>query len=293
MAARRPILVTGVPRSGTTWLARQLANAAGSAMTGREPMNPHAKQYGLGGTLDAWARIAQPTGKQRKVMRAAYRGRTPFVYSRYGHRQWAAPWPWTRIVVKDPFAMLSITGLYDATSMLPVLVYRHPGAVLTSYRRMGWSPDLREVEAAVSPDQRADPHEHDIQADPVAALAWFWATVNQIALQDLDRVPGAVVVSHAELASGGAPAMRRLYLACGLGWDDRTESAVRSAGSGEGRAPKARVNAKGKTLHELSRSSSEIADAWRAKVTSEEFTTLDEIAGATLASLDSARVDLV
>ena len=67
MAARRPILVTGVPRSGTTWLARQLANASGSSMTGREPMNPHGKQYALGGTIDAWARIVDPTPKQRRV----------------------------------------------------------------------------------------------------------------------------------------------------------------------------------------------------------------------------------
>jgi hypothetical protein len=292
MAARRPILVTGVPRSGTTWLARQLANASGSSMTGREPMNPHGKQYALGGTIDAWARIVDPTPKQRRVMRAAYRATTPLVYGRYGHRQWAAAMPWTRIVVKDPFAMLSISGLYAATSMLPVLVYRHPGAVLASYRRMGWSPDLGEIEAALPETLSADPHEHDIHADPVAALAWFWVTLNQVALDDLRRVPGAVVVSHTELASGGPSAMRVLYAACGLGWNDRIEAAVRSAGSGEARSPKARVNAKGKTLHELGRSSTDVAEAWRSKVSAEDLQTLDEIAGPTLAALESARLAL-
>ena len=261
-------------------------------MTGREPMNPHHGQYGLAGTIQAWARITEPTPKQRSAMRAAYRARTPKVYGRYGHRQWAAALPWSRIVVKDPFAMLSIAGLYAATSALPVLVYRHPGAVLASYRRMGWRPDLAEVEAALPPELRADAQDHDVHADPVAALAWFYATVNRVALDDLAHVPGAVVVSHTELASGGAAAMQRLYRACGLGWDDRTEAAVRSAGSGEGKAPKARVNAKGKTLHELGRDSSAVAEAWRAKVTGEELATLDEIAGPTLAALESARVDL-
>lgn len=261
-------------------------------MTGREPMNPHAKQFALGGTIDAWARLVDPTPKQRRVMRAAYRGRTPFVYGRYGHRQWAAALPWTRIVVKDPFALLSLPGLYAATSMLPVLVYRHPGAVLSSYRRMGWSPDLAEVEAALPEPLFADAHEHDVHADPVAALAWFWATLNQVALADSRAVPGALVVSHTELASGGTAAMQRLYAACGLGWSDRIEAAVRTAGSGEGRTPKARVNAKGKTLHELGRSSTVVAEAWRAKVDPEDLNTVDEIAGPTFAALESARIDL-
>ena len=48
-----PILVTGVPRSGNTWLARLLATSPGTAMAGREPMNPRGRQYALGGTLTA------------------------------------------------------------------------------------------------------------------------------------------------------------------------------------------------------------------------------------------------
>ena len=44
-----PILVTGVPRSGTTWLARWLARGGGMALTGREPMNPEATSTDLRG----------------------------------------------------------------------------------------------------------------------------------------------------------------------------------------------------------------------------------------------------
>jgi hypothetical protein len=289
---RRPILVTGVPRSGTTWLARQLASASGSALTGREPMNAHGRQYALGGTIQAWARIVEPTPEQLRAMRRAYSGLAPRVYGRYGHRQWAAPLPTTRIVVKDPFAVLSVGALHEATSALPVLVYRHPGAVLASYRRMGWSPDLAEIEAAVPPADQVGREGHDLAQDPVAAMAWFWATLNHVALSDITRTGSGVVVSHSELAAGGPAAMQRLYRACGLGWDGRTEAAVRSAGSGEGRAPKARVNSKGKTLHELSRDSTQVAEAWRSKISPDELTVLEQLAGPTLHALEAARIDL-
>lgn len=59
-SAARPILVTGAPRSGTTWLAQMLATAPRTVLSGREPMNrgrepmkPHGRQY------RAWAHAQQ------------------------------------------------------------------------------------------------------------------------------------------------------------------------------------------------------------------------------------------
>src|SRR5680860_1295625 len=103
-ATASPILVTGIPRSGTTWLARLLATASRTALTGREPMNPRGRQYALGRTLDGWTCLQQLSDRQRRAMWTAYHGVNPWVYSKYGRRQWLAPLPWTRVVVKDPYA---------------------------------------------------------------------------------------------------------------------------------------------------------------------------------------------
>ena len=149
VATRPPILVTGVPRSGTTWLARVLATADRVALAGREPMNPRGKQYALAHTLGGWTRLEDPSSRQRWALRTAYRGLNPWLYSRYGRRQWAAPLPWTRLVVKDPFAMLSLPAVVSVTGARAVFLYRHPGAVLASYRRMGWRPDLDELRPLV------------------------------------------------------------------------------------------------------------------------------------------------
>src|SRR5699024_9716262 len=106
---------------------------------------PRNGQYALGGSLMGWSRMTSLSGGQRRRLRAAYQGINPMVYGRYGVRQWTAALPRTRVVIKDPFAMLSLPVLVELTGALPVLIFRHPGAILASYRRMGWRDDLNEV----------------------------------------------------------------------------------------------------------------------------------------------------
>ena len=43
------------------------------------------------------------------------------------------------------FAVLSMPVVHDVTGARPVLLYRHPGAALVSFRRMGWNPGLAEL----------------------------------------------------------------------------------------------------------------------------------------------------
>lgn len=287
-----PILVTGVPRSGTTWLARQLAQGGHSALAGREPMNPRGRQYALGGTLDGWTRLSEPTPKQRRRLRLAYRGLLPPVYSRYGYRQWAAPLPWTRVVVKDPFATLSIPAIHRETGATVVLLYRHPGAVLSSYRRMGWTPDLEELDGIVDVDS-PEP-DVDGSVEPVVGdMARFWSAINSVALDDALATPGAVVVSHEDLSISGAAGIRALAVACGLSMpladDDHVqpESAARSA------TPVAAAGTPdGRTLHDFERAPQEVAHGWRGKVSHPELAALEHHAGATLARLRDAALPL-
>ncbi|MGL5859363.1 MAG: sulfotransferase [Angustibacter sp.] len=294
LRSRPALLVTGVPRSGTTWVARQLSAAPGAAMTGREPMNPHVGQFALGGTISAWTRLRPPTARQARLLRLAYRGLLPRVYGRYGHRQWAGPLPSSRVVVKDPFAVLSVAAVHQVTAARPILVYRHPGAVLASYRRMGWSPDLAEVAAAVPAGERPD-HLQDTptQADGDAllpAMAWFWSLLNEVALDDLATVSGAVVVAHEDLAGGGLEAMRQLFTVCGLRWTDQVERNLARTGTSDGPAPRASSNPTRQTLHRLDRPSQQVASSWRAHVPPDEVLALERLAGHTLDRLAGRRL---
>lgn len=286
---RRSILVTGMPRSGTTWLARLLSCAPHTALAGREPMNPRGNQFALGHTLTGWARVSIFTPQQQRTLRLAYRGLAPGAYSRYGHRQWAAPLPTTRLVVKDPFAMLSLPAVVKVTGARPVLIYRHPGAVLSSYRRMGWTPDLDEIAPLVAVDS-AGPEAGPLSGCEAAAeMARFWVALNRAALADLRDIPDAVIVSHEEVALGGNDAIASLFDLCGLLWNASVERAIERSGSVPAASTKPPP---AKRLHDFSRSSLQVAHAWREEVSFEELQTLEHIAGGMLRDLEAARTSL-
>ncbi len=271
----RPVLVTGVPRSGTTWLARQLAASPAAALPGREPMNPRPGQFGLGGTLTGWVRLEDPTPRQVRLLRRCYAGREPRTYSRYGSRHWAALLPGTRVVVKDPFALLSVPTLARVTGALPVVVYRHPGAVLSSYRRMGWRADTDEVRALRGRSAAAPP------ADDVHAMLEFWTFLHEQVLAWLPEVPDALLVSHAELAAAGPRGVAALLSRCGLPAPGRAPAAP-------GRQGRSRPG----RLHRFDRLPGDVAEGWRDRVTPQEARVLDEGAASTWQALERCRAGL-
>lgn len=290
LRARRPILVTGVPRSGTTWLARWLAGGPGMALTGREPMNPRGRQYALGHTLEGWTRLTTPTARQRRALVLAYRGWNPWVYSRYGTRQWLAPLPGSRLVIKDPFALLSVPAIVEHTGALPVLVYRHPGAVLASYRRMGWTPDLEELQRVVV-QARAEggPQLPDLPAEGetsgAEAMGRFWATLHDLALSDIENSQtDLVVVAHHELAGSGPDGGRLLAARLDVAWNDELEHELaKESSASEGSAT---------SLHNFDRAPAMVAEAWRARLDPTDVETIERVTAETRDRLDRRRLRL-
>jgi hypothetical protein len=296
-SSRRPLLVTGMPRSGTTWLARLLATAPRTSMPGRELMTPEG--YALHHTIDGWVALRSLTPQQRRLMKLSYTGLNPFTFGRYGRRQLTASWPSRRVVVKDPFAMLSLPVVCELTDAVPVLVYRHPGAALVSYRRMGWQPDLEELRPILSAHREAEgtldrglpelalPGE----TDEATAMASFWSALYEIALDRAASVDGLVVVSHEELAGGGMPAVQTLFEALGLATSDATAAEIEQE---QPQATPQRPTGSGRpALHDFDRAPAQAAHSWRGRLTADELTTLEAVAGDMMARLDTLRLPLV
>lgn len=284
-----PLLVTGLPRSGTTWTARQLTRAPGLALAGREPMNPRTRQFALGGTLTGWSRLGDGTSdEQRRLLRRVYRGLEPRVYSRYGVRQWSAPLRSTRLVVKDPFALLSLPLITEVTHARPVVLFRHPGALLASYRRMGWTPAVAEIDRlglAGPAGAAADP---DCPDDELGAMTRFWTACYARVLDDLADLPQALLVEHTELARGGDTALRRLLTACGM------PTSIRLARvPGRPRRPRHRAGAGTRpVLHDFDRTPEEVALGWRRSFTDAELVRLLRSTQPTWEALHARRLRL-
>lgn len=280
-----PILVTGVPRSGTTWLARLLADSPGTCEPGREPMNPRGRQHALGGTLSRWSRVSSLSTRQAIALRTAYQGVNPWTFSRFGHHQVGALRPNSRIVVKDPFALLSLPHIVDVTHARVVLVYRHPGAVLASYRRMGWSVDLRELITSLVADEWATERRWDLiddlqmarSRDDAEQMATFWNVLHVLALEDLPA--GSVIVSHRDLAAGGVNRASPLFEELGLQLTDavRDQLSQSTATADDARQ-----------LHRLDRSPAHVAESWRNDVDRVTVRTLEDLAAESIDRLASA-----
>lgn len=298
--SRRPLLVTGMPRSGTTWLARLLATAPRTAMPGRELMTPEG--YALHHTIDGWVALDRLTPKQRRLTRLSYLGLNPFTFGRYGRRQLVASWPSMRVVVKDPFAMLSLPVMCDLTHAVPVLVYRHPGAALVSYRRMGWQPDLAELRPILSAhrERRSSGSSGSPalplpgETDEATAMALFWSALYEIALDRAASVDGLVVVSHEELAGGGMPAVRTLFGALGLTTSEATAAEVQHERSQTSPTPSARSGSSSQrpALHDFDRAPSQAAHSWRDRLTADELTMIEAAAAPMMERLEAGRLPL-
>lgn len=279
-----PLLVTGVPRSGTTWLGRALAGAYRTSLIGREPMNPGRNGYALGGTLNSWTRLMTPGHRQIRLLQSTYAGTNPMTYGRYGERQWAAALPTSRIIVKDPFAMLSLPAITNLTNATPVLIYRHPGAVLASYRRMGWTADMGDIGYLYSLAKETEEPMSEPSLAEAKNMGLFWSLLNRQALADMESIQGALVVSHEELSLGGYEAMLRFFEVCHL--EEGQSPAVVGLPAEE-----SVVRESSSVLHNFNRCPDEVARGWKSHITNEEFDVLDAVAGDTLAKLESRRLE--
>jgi len=276
--------VTGIPRSGTTWVARLLAGSDATAMLGREPMNPRAGQYALGGRLHGWVRLEHPDEGVVRSLRRVYAGREPRTFGRYGVRQWRAAAPGTCLVVKDPFALLSIQAVCELTRATPVVVFRSAAETLSSYRRMGWTADTEEFAALGAGDE---------VSDDVAAMAQFWGWGYDQALDSLEALAAqgrpSVVVSHADLTVAGSPGQNLLRGKLGL--DPVSPVPVAASTSPATSATDAQTDRVDPgRLHNFDRTPEEVLAQGRAYVDPGELARIEELTAATWARLTAAKL---
>ncbi len=123
----RAIFVTGMQRSGTTWIARALAAATRSRLV-HEPFN--------------W-RLHGDDGKRfRYYMRYLPRGQADPEFTAIlreavnGARQPQLPWLRDSVVVKDVHASLAVEAVHDELRPLTAIVVRHPCATALSWAHL-------------------------------------------------------------------------------------------------------------------------------------------------------------
>jgi len=241
------ILVTGTPRSGTTFVGKVLSLPLEVDYI-HEPFSPRCgipdvdvryvyTRAGLPNEprVREWVRLIKTYQLElRTVIRP-----TETLVRRLGKRvlggrgenylRLARLNPFHRAaVVKDPIGCLLTGYLMREHGFRAVVLIRHPAAFVASVLRLGWDPkfDLAGMgqQQALIEDHFAN--EPDVFAraptSRLEAAAAVWRLLNKALLAQAEE-SGAVVVRHEDLSRAPVATFRALYNQLGLIWTDRLE----------------------------------------------------------------------
>jgi hypothetical protein len=256
---RRPLLVTGMPRSATSWTGKML-EASGRFVYVNEPLNPRhppgrspgvlraavdgAFQYVCEDNEGAFLAAFRDTARLRyhplAELRANHAPDDLARMAKYLAGFTAGRLRGRRALLDDPYAVFSAPWLADRLGAQVVVTVRDPVAVVSSWKRLGWSPRFAELLAqpALVRDWLASSRA-ELEAaaratvrDPVGQASLLWRVIYRAVADYRQRVPGLLVVRHEDLSSDPVPAFAELYGRLGLPFGERARRAVLAATSG-------------------------------------------------------------
>lgn len=143
LSERPPVLILSMPRSGSSWVGKMVGNAE-SGLYLREPINQSILEHTELPTLFDVA-SEHVASKVRPFARNVFTGYPAFdrgIVKKPERWSWGRPAE-GRMVVKEvnPFLYPWLEDSFDFTT---VYLIRHPAAVASSFRKLGWNAQQNE-----------------------------------------------------------------------------------------------------------------------------------------------------
>lgn len=310
MTAKRLILVTGMPRSGTTAVGDVLALAARAGFL-HEPLNylvglsdvPHYFAFPGGGEIttasfDRWVNDIQAlrlrykpgifprdTGS-RRLLKRMLGGRAVNSY-----RRCVLTPGLDTLIWKDPFASLAACYLHESHGLPIVVTLRNPWAVAASFKRMRWAFDLDEIISRIhSADIEKCPFDNKEwirRNEPVVNAALLWFTIYSNLENLLTQEGGLIGLSLDELIQKPLAVYTALFDRLDLPWTDSISREVETRYQGKRSKPKA---PSGERAHDRDRDLAAMNQYWRTLLDTEEQALVSGICADLWETLGSLRL---
>jgi glycosyltransferase involved in cell wall biosynthesis len=252
--SRQPILVTGLHRSGTTWVGRMLA-LNGRVAYISEPLNVWHRPGVMRTPVDNWYKyIHSANGSEyepaiKETLQLDYhlwrevkslrslkdflrmlRDWFNFTRGRYQRR---------RPLLKDPFAIFSAPWFAQSFGCQVVIVLRHPAAFVSSLKRLGWQFDFNHLLAQPSlMEDLLAQFRPEIEAvakapgDVILQGSLLWRIIAHVSRQYQLAYPNFRVVRHEDLSRNPRAEFAQLYAFLGLQFTSTVERKLaRATGS--------------------------------------------------------------
>jgi hypothetical protein len=253
-AGPRPLLVTGLPRSGTSWVGKML-EASGEVVYVNEPMNPQRPPGHSPGVLDAsvrgayhyvdpdgdaqWRRAFEQTLGLRYQFRAELRRQwTPYDLARmvkYGRSFTVGRVLGRRAMLDDPFAVLSTGWLVREMDVTAVVLVRDPVSFVGSWRKLGWRVNFHELlEQPALVRDHLGPYVDRMRAligspDWLARSCLLWELTYDVVDRAFLPLPGVHLFGYEALVRDPMAGFEDMYGRFGLTWSDNAARRVREA----------------------------------------------------------------
>ena len=292
----RPILITGMARSGGSWVSRMVAGG-GDVVHINEPFNrrhppgltpgilrvppPRAYQYvgphneaeyvaGFRDMLRLRYNLVAELRANRGIYDLAKMAKYATAFS-HGRARGMRP------LIDDPYMVFAAEWMAERLDCQVVMLVRHPAGIVSSLARIGtgWSDNLPDI--ASQPELIRDylaPYADELQRaareplDPIAHGALLWRVIHAGIAHQVARNPRFVVVRYEDLAGDPLTEFRALYDRLdGVTFNRSAEAAVRSgclAGPAQRNVPWGRVGL-GRTAFQPMQSQAN-AWAWRERL---------------------------
>jgi sulfotransferase family protein len=296
---KTPILLTGMHRSGGSWVAKMIEGGGGVVHV-NEPFNrrhppgltpgilhvppplayQHVGAHNEAEHLDGFRNMVElrydlvaelRTNHSVYDLAKAAKYLTAFTYGRARGM---------RTLIDDPYMVFAAEWLADRLDCRVVMLVRHPAGIVSSLKRIGagWADNLPDIAAqpeligrylrAYIDDIVRAAHE---PLDPIEHGALLWLLIHSAIAQQLDRHPEFVLVRYEDLATDPENGFRELYERLDLPWTGRAEKTVREgsmAGPAARNNPWGRVGL-GRTAYQPMDSKAN-AWAWRRRLAADE-----------------------
>ncbi|MFL6128121.1 MAG: sulfotransferase [Mycobacteriales bacterium] len=261
-----PVLVTGLPRTGTSWVGKML-EVGGELVYVNEPLNPQHPPGRSPGVLNAdvthrfqyictdnearWVRaFADTVGLRYRVLAELRRNRSVYDLLRmakYYRSFTVGRLRGRRALLDDPFAVLSVPWLTERLGVRSVVLVRDPVALVGSWRRLGWSVYFHELlEQPLLVRDLLGPYGDRMRElvgsqDHVAKIAVLWSAVYAAVDRFRGADPRIRVVRYEDLAADPVAGFEDLYRRLALRWTDGVRRRVEETTTAPGGTEKPHI----------------------------------------------------
>ena len=289
-----PILITGIHRSGTTWIGKMIAESPDVAYVS-EPLNRWHRSGVFQANVKYWYTYIHDENEDdflpayKEIMMYKYhlwaeiksiRSRKDFFRMwRDYYRMWHGRIRHARILFKDPFAIFSLPWFAQRLGCKIVIMIRHPAGFVSSLNRLGWGFDLNDLlSQSCLMKNILNPFKGEInfvlnsKSDIITQASLLWKIVYSVVLDYRKNFPEFYYLRHEDISRQPLDEFRKLFSYLDVDYSQQIRSnIIKSSAS---RNPKElSVN----RVHAVRLDSKSNLENWKQRLSREEILRIYEI----------------